>query len=448
MYKPKSSKDKFELNFINGSRIDSLANAQSSKGQRRNRIQIEESALLDNATFEDALKPIVEIGRTTVGKLGIINPMELNQNINFFTTTGFKGSDEWSRSCNMYKNMINLTGDFVIGSGWQLGCWFGRGSTKPQIKKKKREMGAISFARNYEEKWVGAVDNQLVDINKLLKIRTLTKPIFDNKDNSREIVLGVDIARSANNANNKTVISVIEEHHYDDGLIKNLDLINMYVVSNQLDFNTQACIIKETQQIYNAKIVVVDVNGLGAGIRDELLRPNLDMATGKRYGAWDAVNGDIKSEYRDALPLLFCLASSTKDETKKDGRINSYAIVNFINCVESQKLRILEERRDNVIDLADINQVKAFAPFEQTNALVEEIANLKLVHLTNGEVTIEKVLKKIDKDRFSSLIYALWWAMSYDNSYKTDSNDLFYAIAKLNGKSSMKKGASLGNIFR
>lgn len=87
MYKPKASKDKFELKFINGSRIDSLANAQSSKGQRRNRIQIEESALLDNVTFEDALKPIVEIGRTTVGKLGIINPMELNQNINFFTTS-------------------------------------------------------------------------------------------------------------------------------------------------------------------------------------------------------------------------------------------------------------------------------------------------------------------------------------------------------------------------
>ena len=88
MYKPRVSKDDFELNFVNGSRIDILANAQTSKGQRRNRIQIEESALIDADTFDDALKPIVEIGRTTKGKLGINDPLELNQQINFFTTAG------------------------------------------------------------------------------------------------------------------------------------------------------------------------------------------------------------------------------------------------------------------------------------------------------------------------------------------------------------------------
>ena len=88
MYKPRVSKDDFELNFVNGSRIDVLANAQTSKGQRRNRIQIEESALIDADTFDDALKPIVEIGRTTKGKLGINDPLELNQQINFFTTAG------------------------------------------------------------------------------------------------------------------------------------------------------------------------------------------------------------------------------------------------------------------------------------------------------------------------------------------------------------------------
>lgn len=88
MYKPRIAKDDFEVNFVNGSRIDVLANAQQSKGQRRNRIQIEESALLDNETFEDALKPIVEVGRTTRGRLGAVDPQELNQSINFFTTAG------------------------------------------------------------------------------------------------------------------------------------------------------------------------------------------------------------------------------------------------------------------------------------------------------------------------------------------------------------------------
>ena len=90
MLKPRVMKDDFELRFTNGSRIDVLANAQSSKGQRRNRIQIEESALIDNETYEDALKPIVEVGRTTCGSLGIVDPQELNQSVNFFTTSGFR----------------------------------------------------------------------------------------------------------------------------------------------------------------------------------------------------------------------------------------------------------------------------------------------------------------------------------------------------------------------
>lgn len=90
MFRPKQSKDSFELQFTNGSVIDSMANSQSSKGNRRHELKIEESALVDNLTFEDALKPIVEIGRTTKGQMGISSPFELNQKIDFFTTSGFR----------------------------------------------------------------------------------------------------------------------------------------------------------------------------------------------------------------------------------------------------------------------------------------------------------------------------------------------------------------------
>ena len=103
----------------------------------------------------------------------------------------------------MYKDMVNCGGSIVLGSGWMLASWMGRGSTKSQIFKNKQETGSVAFARNYEEKWVGAVDNQLVDINRLLNTRVLTTPIYDNKDGKREIILSVDVARSAKTSNNK-----------------------------------------------------------------------------------------------------------------------------------------------------------------------------------------------------------------------------------------------------
>ena len=152
--KPKFVKGDSEILFTNGSRIDILANAQTSKGQRRKRISIEESALLNNQLFEDALEPIVEVKRMTVGKLSIVDPEELNQQINFFTTSGFRASDEYTRSMNMLNGMINLTGDFVIGGEWHIAAWYGRGSTKAQMLKRKQTMSPIAFAQNYSSKWV------------------------------------------------------------------------------------------------------------------------------------------------------------------------------------------------------------------------------------------------------------------------------------------------------
>ena len=59
-------------------------------------------------------------------------------------------------------------------------------------------------------------------------------------------------------------------------------------------------------------------------------------------------------------------------------------------------------------------------PFAETDAFIEEAANLKLKHLSNGGVTIEKVVKKIDKDRVSAMIYMLWYVNKFvkelDNS--------------------------------
>ena len=109
----KFAKGDAEVRFKSDSKIDNLANAQTSKGQRRKRINIEESALLNDAMFQDALKPIVEVPRYTVGKLGVVDPQELNQQINFFTTSGFRGSDEFQRSVKMYNGMVNLSGEMV-----------------------------------------------------------------------------------------------------------------------------------------------------------------------------------------------------------------------------------------------------------------------------------------------------------------------------------------------
>lgn len=80
------SKDCGRVEFQNGAIIDNLANAQSSKGLRRRRGSLEESALIDKDLYEDAIEPIFNIPRTTM--TGDIDPTELNGQINRFSTSG------------------------------------------------------------------------------------------------------------------------------------------------------------------------------------------------------------------------------------------------------------------------------------------------------------------------------------------------------------------------
>lgn len=425
----KQAKDDVEYVFTNGSRITNLANNDSSKGQRRNRMMIEESALLDNAMYEEALKPIADMGRMTKGHLGIIDPLETNGQIHFFTTAGFRGSDEWRRNLTMYNGMINCTGDFVLGADWRLACWYGRGQTKQQMLDTKRKYSAIKFAKNYESRWVGAIENQLVDMNKLMNIRTLSKPVFENVDPKREFVLGVDVARSANESNNKTAISVIEEIRSSNGLIKRLKLVNMYLVSNKMDVNGQACIVKRVQKTYNAKMVVVDANGLGRGLIDELFYPTTDKLTGEEYEPWTTNDPEYCSEYENAPMILYPLIAKAGQANVGS---NSSIIVNFISCIEGGKVELLEEKKESDFDTFSKDGMNDFAPYEQTNALVDEISNLQLVHLPGGGVTVKQVLNKIDKDRYSSFAYGLWWIMTFDNKLIQDDTDLLMSIAKMN----------------
>lgn len=396
------SKNDAEVRLKSGARIDVLANAQQSKGQRRKRINIEESALLNDILFQDVLKPIPEVPRYTVGKLGVVDPCELNQQINFFTTSGFRGSDEYQRSINMLKGMIELSGEIVLGSSWFLACWYGRGSTKSQILKKKGDMSPIAFAQNYESRWVGSTDSALVNINKLMECRSLTSTQSNAKDED-EIYLGVDVARSQKTNNNQSSICVAKvKRNKDKSKIVSVDIVNIINIPNILNFTAQACIIKKVRKVYKAKAVVVDGNGLGAGLIDELLKESFDPGTNESLGCWDTINDDNIPEIPDEAERILYNLKAQSAQTK--------IVTNFIDMVEAGKLRLLCNKQLNEFTVSEQDDFDSkVAPFLQTDCLFEEIANLKLKQLGNGGLTIEKVVKKLDKDRVSALIYVLWY---------------------------------------
>lgn len=417
--KPKFSKGNAFIKFKNDSTIDAIANSQSTKGQRRRRLKIEESALLNNDLFQDALEPVVEVSRLTVGKLGMVDPMELNQQIHFFTTSGFKGSDEYQRSIQMVDNMEQLKGQIVLGSNWQLPCYYGRGSSKSQILQKKKRLSVVAFAQNYEQEWVGCSDGALVNINKLLNCRCLT--VSNNKalSESEEYYMGVDVARSQKTSNNQSSVVVGRvKRNLDKSRIIAIEIVNIIKIPNILNFTAQAIKVKQIQKRYNAKAVIVDGNGIGAGLTDELLKESVDPVSGESLGCWDTMNDDNTPEIAGSPKIVYNLkAQSCQNEV----------VTTFIDMVDSGKLKLLEKRIDSEFTEEEWDEFDdKVRPFAETDAFIEETANLKLKHLSNGNVTVEKVVKKIDKDRVSAMIYMLWYVNKFVK--ELDNSDYEYDV--------------------
>lgn len=406
--KTRFSKNDAFIKWKNGSIITNLANTQASKGRRRHRIKIEESALLNNTLYEDALEPIVEVPRTTAGSCALIDPEEMNFQIHFFTTSGYRGSDEYNRSVRMVNGMRNCTGDIVLGSGWMLPCYYGRGSTKTQILKKKKRSNPVFFAQNYEQKWVGCSNGALVDINKLMACRVLIQPILEIQNVDDEFYIGVDVARSENTNNNQTAISVIKvTRNPRTNRIVNLDVVNVLGVSNKLNFTEQACIVKKYKKAYHAKMVIADGNGLGSGLVDELLKPSYDKITGEYLGCFDTINTDNQPQSSDAEVCLF--------DMKAQG-YQTKVVSHFINAVDGGMFRMLIKKQeqdfnDNEREFFDKN----VAPFVHSELLFIEISNLKLKANSNNSLTVEKSVRKIDKDRFSATAYAIFYILEFAN---------------------------------
>lgn len=147
------------------------------------------------------------------------------------------------------------------------------------------------------------------------------------------------------------------------------------------------------------------------GLLDELVMETFDINTGDSLGCWDTINNpDVKCEIEGSEKCLYDL---------KPQSAQSEILVAFMDMVDSSKLQLLEKKSNAGYDMDDKDYTAKMLPFINTDFLIEEVANLKLRQLPSGKYTIEKLIKRIDKDRFSALAYALWYVKTFeDNIYQ------------------------------
>jgi ribonucleoside-diphosphate reductase alpha chain len=130
-----------------------------------------------------------------------------------------------------------------------------------------------------------------------------------------------------------------------------------------------------------------------------------DPITGENLGCFDTINTDNKPEINGAEKCLFDMKAQSY-QTK--------VISHFINSVDNGLLKMLIRKQEQ--DFTDKEREyfdKNVLPFVNTELLFFEIANLKLKVMSGNNLTVEKVVKKIDKDKFSATSYCIFYIWNF-----------------------------------
>lgn len=411
------SKDYTKLIFHNGSRYDVVQTRDSTRGGRRNGGAVEEIA--DEKFNGDLLNSVVIplMANDRIAMCGGTDPNEIHKSELYVTTAGTQQRFAYEKMSEVYQDMINGKSAFCIGNSYEMPCMHNQLDIDFVEELKDSPTFAImDFMREYESIWTGSSSDSLVADDKLNETRTVGVAEFEHcgKPNV-EYVLAYDVARNEGDANANSCLVVIKITEKGNGDYYK-EVVNIFSMEGTHDL-LQAKFLKEKVKQFQARILVVDANGLGTGVVDQLVlriddNPPYQVINDERYD---------KYKLPDSIPVLFALKAQNT-ATKESDMVNS-----FMKIFNKRGVRLLKSKNEGIKEIEqklkrkikDSNERANYEiPYILTDVLCEEILNLRYRQAGNG-TKAEQISKRIKKDKYSALLYGLYWIHLQEQKNKT-----------------------------
>lgn len=229
-------------------------------------------------------------------------------------------------------------------------------------------------------------------------------------------LIGMDIATSGAKNADSTCLCVLSLMPGSNGqFVRSVIYIETMSGAHTYD---QAVRLRQLSDDYQVDYVVIDTNGVGIGVFDNLTRPLNDEERGCVYGPWSCINDKIMAERcrtPDAPKMIYSV--------KANAAFNSAAAVLLRDCLRRDKVRLLCSEIDanerltlnrfyNKLSVED--QVRFKMPFLQTTSLINEAINLDYEVRDNNVKVTEP--SSGHKDRYSALSYANYIASELERS--------------------------------
>lgn len=395
--------DDLTLHFHNSSRLDIVQQKRASKGGRRNGVLFEEIAQPENdgQLIEEVVLPLMANPRMEV--CGGVDPDEIQNRELYMTTAGTRQSYGFSRLQNIIREMTEGKSAMFIGAGYEMACDVGQLKLE-YVLEKKESYNPLLFAREFESKWTGSSDKSLVSLEALQKCRILDYVEEYAMDKNAQYVLAYDVARAPGNQNANSILTVFKIKERRNGEYERY-LVNMFGIEGMHN-RIQALFLKEKVKEFNACVLVIDANGLGSGVVDELM---LDLSDGNPPYA--VINNDEYDRFTldNAIPMIYTVIANSR------GQSNDEMYSEFIRVINNHKLKMPYSANEAQLKFLNSKQkidgerlAEALRPYAAIDLFIEEVMNLEYKQVGN-KTDVKQVSRAIQKDRFSAAVYGLWW---------------------------------------
>ncbi len=337
----------------------------------------------------------------------------LNKSQIYVTTAGYKATFAYDKHIQLLIRMVlEPEKSMVMGGTWRVPVLVGLQS-KNFVEELKRDgtFNEAAFEREYESKWSGTAEDAFFNGEVFDRNRKLLQPEYEASGRSSErayYVLSVDVGRRKC----QTVVCAIKVTPQAQGpAIKSL--VNIFV--READhFEDQAIFIKKLYYRFHAKAVVIDGNGMGAGLMDYMVKPQIDPETG------DVITDFGVQNDTDGIYKKFKTENTEYDavyEIKANAPINTEMHTNLQNQMRSGKLRTLIDEKVAKNKLLGTKKGQAMKPeeraeyllpFTYTSILRDELLNLR-EQAEGVNIKLKQANKSITKDKVSALEMGLYY---------------------------------------
>ncbi len=413
-------KDYVSLRFRNGSIFDVVLAGDAARGGRRHGGEIDEIRDADEEAINSVVIPLVNVSRRLPNNT--VNEKEPNQQIIATTSAGSKTSFAYERLIDTFENaIIDPNHAFMFGCDWRLPAMHGL-IDKQYINKLKMSpsYNAESFATEYLSLWQGSSEEAWFSYEKLSKYRKLKNPemhAINRPESEQFYLISVDVGRISD----QTAVSVFRVN-----IVKSkfyASLVNLIVLGRTPQtkpFTVQAVDLKKIIERYNPREVVIDTNGLGVGLADEMIKPQYDEM-GNYLPAYGFINDDNYKaiQPKDAPKILYGIKANNQLNSKIHGNCYSRltsGLVRFLIKEQEAKSALLSTKKGQKMTVEQ--RVIRLMPHEMTTKLFEEMANLRLKRTgASLDIVLERINSRFPKDKYSSFSYGLWRIKELEEEY-------------------------------